>query len=131
LDILANQGITPSFQVSQYRTWVNAILQQFTGCDGSVAKCPGGWTGAINGTLSYSTSGKTVANIISTFKNDADFLSLQAAFEIRTYDDCGVWPFNGSVKNVTLSGAINNELITCEIEGLNKILASKNITYKF
>lgn len=124
LNALAKNGVVPSFQQSQYQSWAAAIVQQFAGCDPSTVQCPD-WLFDLN----YSDSGKVVANIIAQFANDADFLALQAAFGLRTYDACGIW--NGDVTNVTLSGAINDELEICEVEGLNKVLAAKNINYKF
>ncbi len=124
LNDLAKNGILPSFQQSQYQVFAAAILQQFAGCNFSLPQCPD-WLFD----LAYSSSGKVVANIISQFKNDADFLALQAAFGLKSYDACGIW--NGDVKDVTLSGAVNDELVVCEVEGLNAILASKNINYKF
>lgn len=129
LDALAQQGVYPSFAESQYKAWANSIQSQFAGCDVSAAKCPGGWTGGISGTITYSSSGKIIASTVGQLSNDADFLALQAAWGIRTYDACGFW--TGNVSDVTLSGAITDELIPCEIEALNKILKSKNISYTF
>lgn len=124
LDKLAKQGIYPSFQKSQYLTWVSGILEQFTGCDASFSTCP-----QLGFGIRWSSSGFKVNNILSQLKNDADFLALQAAWGIKTYDECGIW--TGNVENVSLTGAITNELTDCEIVALNKTLQSKNITYKF
>ena len=126
VDRLAKQGIYPSFQESQYRIWANAIEQQFAGCDGTLPQCDD-WL--FN--LQYSASGNTINNILKQLKNDSDFLLLQTAWgSVRTYDDCGVWPFNGNV-TASLSAAVANELTTCEIKGLNKTHKKKNINYKF
>ena len=124
MDRLARQGVFPSFQESQYHIWTNAIVEQFAGCDPSFTNCPD-----MLRSIGYSKSGQTVFNIISGFQNDADFLALQAAWGIRTYDDCG-W-FTGNVTDVTLSAAISSELTNCEKEGLNKTLKNKGISYTF
>lgn len=117
-------GVPPSYQESQYNQWAASILQQFTGCDASLVQCPD-WLFS----LGYSDSGYVLAKICRQLKNDADFLCLQVAFGIKTYDACGIW--NGDVGPVTLTGAVNDELNSCEVEGLNKILASQGLTYKF
>lgn len=123
LDDLANQGIVPTFQQSQYQIWAASIVEQFAGCDASSPSDPP-W-----GSYSYSNSGQKVFSIISQFKNNADFLALQAAFGIKSYDQCGIW--TGDVTDVTLSGAISDELTNGEISHLNATLAAKGITYRF
>lgn len=128
LNDLIKQGVNPTYQESQYNIWADKIESQFAGCDPSLPTCPGGITG-IGGSLSYSDSGYVVKNIVLQLKNDADFLCLQAAFKTRTYDACGIW--TGNVGPVTLSGAIVDELNECEVKGLNDLLASQQITYKF
>jgi len=59
-------------------------------------------------------------------KNDADFLLLKVSFGIKTYPDA-LW---GEVKNVSLEGAIQDELTNGTISELNKILSTKGITYR-
>ena len=118
-------GIKPTYPLSQYYAWADEIENQFDGCDFS----PGNWLGLpawVSGSFSY--SGTTLANIVENLQNDADFLALNTAYDIRSYDQCG-W-FMGNVTG-TLSKAVNDELSSGEITQINDYLESKGITYKF
>jgi len=121
LQNLIDAGQRPTFPQSQYYTWADEIQNQFDGCDTSTFSDGGIW-------FIFSNSGKTVKNIIENLEKDIDFLALQTAYDIRTYDQCGWW-----MGNVTgnLSKAINDELASAEISEINDILESKGITYKF
>lgn len=124
---LQQQGITPSFQPSQYRGWADIIETQFSGCDWKnnvfdMSDPLLGWAGT------YSQSGQIVASIFQQLKNDADFASLVTAYGNRTYDQCGTWPFAGDFTG-NLFGAISDELDQGERDGLNSKLRSKGITY--
>lgn len=117
LGSLNTQGIAPSFQQSQYQQWADSIQEAFSGCDGSLNY------------QAYSDSGQVVANIITNFKNDADFLALQAAFGIRTISKH--WWCGGDDSNVTLSAAVDDQLNTDEVAALNVTLVGLGVTYKF
>jgi hypothetical protein len=119
---LEKDGVKQTFTDAQYKGWADDIESQFDGCDPSIPVpiFPGA-------DLSY--SGKKVYDIISQFKNDIDFAKLVTAFGVRTYDACG-W-FTGNVENVTLYGAVSDELTNDEIAILNDKLAEKKITYRF
>lgn len=117
-----NKGIAGSFSDSQYQGFASAIQNQFEGCDFSttVPFFPGK-------DLTY--SGRILYNILSSLKNNVDFLKLVEAWGIRTYDACGIG--NGDVINVNLYGAVTDELTSDEITLINDLLKTKGITYTF
>lgn len=125
LDALAKSGIHPTFQETQYKLWADAIHQQFQGCDPR-SRTYGFFDDTSVG--NYSGSGQVVFNVLSSLSNDADFLALATAWGRRSFDACG-W-FTGDVTDVTLAGAIEDELDSSEVAGLNKILAAKGIQYR-
>ncbi len=124
LNALASQGQVPVAQQSQYQQWADSIATQFAGCDPSLTL-----NSPIYGSFQFSDSGQVVANIISNFKTDADFLALQAAFGVRTISKH--WWCGGDDTNVTLSAAVNDQLDTAEVAQLNSTLAGLGLTYKF
>jgi hypothetical protein len=128
LDKLRKNGITQSFADSQYSGWATALVKQYDGCDPTLLGIPTG-TGilGIPKNIQGSNSYKATYAVFNQFKNDADFLKLVGAFALRTYDQCGIW--NGNVENVTLYGAISDELNHTEIGYLNDLLKSKKINY--
>ena len=78
--------------------------------------------------LFASYSGEYLYKIILQLKNNVDFLKLQTAFGVRTYDQCGI--FNGDFTG-NLTQAVNDELTASEIAELNKQLTKKGIVYRF
>jgi hypothetical protein len=126
---LKNNTQAASFPDSQYKGWADQIAQQFDGCD---------YSSIVQYFIpvfieSYSNSGKVLYGIINQLKNDKDFQKLVQAFGVRTYRDCGLlgtW-FAGKVSNVSLYAAVNDELNSEEIKGINALLESKGITYRF
>lgn len=122
LKSMQDSGQQQSFPESQYAGYASQIETQFAGCDFSAAVpfFPGK-------DLTY--SGRALYNILDGFKNNVDFLKLVNAWGVRTYDACGLG--TGDVKNVSLYGAVSDELSTDEIQIINDLLASKNISYKF
>lgn len=118
-----DSGLSASFSDSQYAGWASQLQAQFDGCDMSAIAY---FTPA---SIDMSTSAQVLYNIVKGFGNNVDFLKLVNAWGIRTYDACGVW--NGDVTNVNLYGAVSDELSSGEIEAINKLLATRNITYKF
>jgi len=102
---------------TQYATDADAIAAAFSGCDPTVSI-------AAFGILS--DSGTTVKNILDSYKNDLDILSLLKSFGVRNISKnflCG-----GDMVNVDLEAAITNQLNSSEIAYLNKFLISKGIT---
>ena len=125
LQNVIHAGIRPTFPQSQYSQWADEIENQFSGCDFS----PGVWVGLPGWVVGdFSGSGTLLASIVDKLENDADFLALQTAYDIRTYDQCGWWM--GNVTG-TLSKAVNDELDSSEISQINDFLESKGITYKY
>jgi hypothetical protein len=125
-DELNDTNSKSSFPDSQYGSWANSIASSFSGCD---------WT-SIGGTIPiygqwgyWSDSGSTVYNVIDKFKNDADFLKLQRAFDIKTITKS--WACGKDYENVDLTAAITAQLNQQEINALNKLLEEKGIKYRF
>jgi tyrosyl-tRNA synthetase len=108
LNDLAQQGVRPTITQSQADGFADKIVKQFKGADLLLESYP------------------TVLNIFKSLKNNADFLLLKKQFGLRTYDDA----FWGSVKDVTLEGAIQDELTTMRIASLNSQLKKQGITYQ-
>jgi len=103
-------GLRLSYPNSQYQSWANQIANEFAGCD------------PLNASF-----GKFV-NILGALKNDADFLKLSTSFDIKTYDQCGLW--NGDFKG-TLAEAVNDEFNNNDLLKINKLLRDRKITYQF
>lgn len=116
LEQLAQQGVKPSYQSSQYKSWADQIAAQFDGCDWSV-----GMAGLI-----LTESGRVLNEICKQLKNDADFLSLETAFGLRTFSNCG--PFSGKFTG-TLPGAVASELSSWEIGTINGTLKTNGIKF--
>ena len=125
---LASQGIRPTFLESQYRGWADQIEKQFSGCDFKenifdMTDPLLVWAGG------YSGSGKLFVSITKNLRNDADFAALVTAYGVRTYDQCGIWPFADTFTG-NLFSAIVDELDQGERNGINTYLESKGITYR-
>lgn len=127
LQNVLDNGMVPTFPVSTFKGWAEQIQNQFDGCDFSTPLIVNNSI-YIPGLAGWSGSANKMYNIISQFKNDADFLSLIDAYDIRTYDQCGL--FTGNVTG-NLYFAIQDELTEDEIKGLNQVLAAQHITYRF
>jgi hypothetical protein len=109
---LEQTGLRASFPDSQYKSWADAIENEFDGCD------------------PFGTSPTYLNKILKQLKNDVDFLKLQTAWgNNRKYDKCGLW--NGDIENKSLTYCVKDELDNGQIEDANKILASKGISYRF
>lgn len=115
LQELNTQGVVSSFTKSQYDAWANEILDAFKDCS---------WSPTLGSSLSSEC--RLVNGIFKQFNNDKDFLELVGSWNLRTYPDCGWW----DVTNVTLLGAIRNELQQHEIDYLNRTLSQRLINYR-
>jgi hypothetical protein len=122
---LEEEGVSRSFPKSTYKGWADNIEEQFTGCDSSSPLIPSNTVGIpyISG---WSASAVTLFNILNELKTDLDFVDLIDAFAFREYDDC----IFGTVKG-NLYKAVSNELNTTEVKGMNDLLKTKGIKYKF
>jgi hypothetical protein len=118
---LENAGQKASYPDSQYKSWADGIVNQFSGCDFAIENF------ALSN-LFASYSGQYLYNILQKLNNNVDFLKLQTAFGVRTYDQCGV--FNGDFTG-NLTQAVNDEFSASEIEECNKLFAKKGIIYRF
>lgn len=107
LQELRKNGIKPTLSKAQTDAMADAILNQYKNADLLLQ--------------SYSVTERQ----FNMLKNDADFLMLKTSWGVRTYPDA----FLGSVSNVTLEAAIQNELFNSSITKLNAILAKKGIKY--
>ena len=121
-----NNGVRPTFAVSQYKQWADELQSQFDGCDVSI-RLP--FDPTIFGNQNWSGSGAKLATIVLEFRNNSDFLALSTAWGAqRVYDQCG-WgtgDFSGN-----LSQAVTDELAQDEINALNRYMSEKGITYRF
>jgi len=103
-------GLRLSYPDSQYQSWATQIASEFAGCDPA------------------NSSFSKFMNIIYKLKNDVDFLKLSTSFDIKTYDQCGLW--NGDFKG-NLHEAVNDEFDNNELLKINKALQNQKITYQF
>jgi len=123
-------GIKPTFPISQYNQWADELQTQFDGCDWQL-KLPN-LDPRIFWSENWSGSGQKLATIIYQFKNDSDFLALSTSWGAsRTYDQCGYNPFGSGNFEGNLSQAVTDELDQSEIRAINEYLATQNITYRF
>jgi hypothetical protein len=82
-----------------------------------------------NAMFDIGTDEDAIVSIISSLRNNADFLKLKQAFGTREYTG-GFLP--GFVSpDLTLDGWIQQELDGSDINELNTILSRKGITYRF
>jgi hypothetical protein len=112
LNALVKSGVKPTITKSQADAYVDKIISQFKNADLLLQSYP------------------TIKSVFEGLKNNADYLLLKQQFGLRTYNDAfNLFGWN-QVKNVTLEAAIQDELTQGRIDSLNKILASKGITYR-
>ncbi len=128
---LQSSGMKLSYNNSQYNLWADSIAKTFSGCDWEQPIFPTGMTPWIPiGFTGWSGSGAKLANIMLKIKNDLDFAKLVSVYGIRTYDQCGTWPFAGDFTG-SLPSAVADELNDSEIATINKYLKDNKITYQF
>jgi hypothetical protein len=99
-----------SYPPSQYASWASSIAEAIFG---------------------FGTYNDVIINIFKQLKNNTDFLMLQKAWGNPTrqiYPDGFVFYSTG--KKLTLSAALRDDMATEYIKLINKILASKGITYR-
>jgi hypothetical protein len=105
--VLEQRGMKPTIAKSRASAMANQIVDTFKHADLLLQ------------------SAALMRRIFGELNNDLDYLLLKTAFGIRTYPDA----FWGNVSNVTLEGAIQNELMPMTITELNNILLKKGIKY--
>jgi hypothetical protein len=117
LNKLANQGIQPTYDPSQYASWADAIQAGLSGC----SYVPSATLFNI-----LTTSGDKVWNVLDQLKNDADFLNLSKAYGTRTISKsiwCGYFSDVTGGFDATLTRILNQQ----EISWMNNKLASKGL----
>jgi len=117
-------GISPSYNNIQFNNLADAAQNAFVNCRLPIIPCPV----YLGSALCQSNSYKEFAPIVEQLKNDSDFLELQKTFGIRNISKqfvCG-----GDIR-MNLATLVKDQLNNFEIDGLNRILKSKGITYTF
>ena len=126
-----DNGVSPTFPMSQFKQWADELQNQFDGCDVTF-RAPFDPTLFEPVLSNWSGSGAKLATIVLEFKNDSDFLALSTAWgPSRTYDQCGWNPFGDGNFTGNLAQSVTDELAQLEIDALNNYLAQKNIKYRF
>lgn len=108
VNVLASQGIYPSYTDAQYESFCNAIVQAIWDCG---------------------TDETAIYNVMRSMRNDADIYKLISVYGVRKYKGC----FEGffSLVERSLSGAISSELDAGEKSKVNSILRDNGITFQF
>lgn len=105
---LQSQGLKASYSSVQYSTWANQLQEAFNGCG---------------------TSDQVWRNIFSKMKNDMDLALLMDSYGVRTIDECN-WELNFGDFKGSLSETIVHELDDDEVNELNQLLSSNNLTMR-
>jgi len=108
LNVLANQGIYPTYSDAQFEGFSNAIVSAIWDCG---------------------TDENAIFNVMRAMNNNADVYRLIQVYGIREYKGC----FEGffSLVSRSLNAALSSELSSGEKSEVNNILRSKGITYQF
>lgn len=115
---LAQQGIVPSYQSSQYESWAQAIVQAIGGCLADLS---------------------SVQLIFQQMKNQADILQLITTFGIRPCQPCGFstpisyvqYMFNNNAFGGSLPYLLQWAFSSSDLAKLNSTLTAQGITYQF
>lgn len=103
------KGNKPSYGQAQYSSWADSLNKAFSGCG---------------------TSFGAVKRIMEQMKNKSDVLALNATYGARKHDDCN-WQFNFGDVEATLGGALSDELSNKEVEEINSMFKTKNISFRY
>ncbi len=109
LDKLRKKGIVPTINKAQAEGMSNSLQAAFAGCG---------------------TDASAVFRVFQQLKNDADVYYLINVYGVRIYDACN-WEFDFGDKNLSLSGAISDELGFVQKDYINRVMKEKGITYQF
>lgn len=115
---LANQGITPSYNDSQFEAFSVAI-------DGAVAGC--------------GTDEEAVFNVFRAMRNEADIRKLISVFGVRYFTPCvysdpvsySIWLANHQAYPGDLASFLATDLSSSDIREINEILRGNGIGYQF
>jgi hypothetical protein len=116
--ILAQRGVNPSYDSSQYEDFSQAIVEASNGCG---------------------TDETAIYNVFRNMHNDADIKKLISVFGVRYYQPCAAsqpisylrWQLDDHAFGGSLPTFIAYELDSSEIATINSILTGNNITYQF
>ena len=114
---LDNQGITPTYESTQYNNWADGIQSGLSGCDLTISA-------TIFGVLS--DTGEVIWNILSQLKNDADYLSLSKAYGTRTISKHWYCGYSSDV-NGGLDATLTRVLNPQEVALINSRLAKNGL----
>jgi len=108
LNVLANQGVYPTYSDAQFEGFSNAIVSAINDCG---------------------TDEDAIYNVMQAMKNNADVYRLIQVYGIRDYKGCFENFF--SLVSRSLTATLSSELDAGEKREVNDILKSKGITYQF
>lgn len=117
LNELANQGIHPSYDDSQFLVFVSALTDAMNGCG---------------------TDEETIYSVFENMQNEADVRKLITMFGLQYYEPCAIesplsfalWQFNSKAYGGDLSTWLHYDLSAGDIDKINEILEGNGITYK-
>lgn len=118
LTALKAQGIVPSYDLAQYETWSQSIMQAIGGCFADTS---------------------TINAIFNQMQNQADVLELIAQFGLRNVSPCAAstpisyiyFMFNNKAFGGSLPYLLTWGLSSSDLKGVNAILTGKGIPYQF
>lgn len=118
LQQLAQQGVKPTYQDSQFQVFVDQLVQAMSDCG---------------------TDEDMIMNVFRSMKNDADIRKLISQFGVQYYQPCSftdpiaatIYQFNNRAYGGALSTWLSYDLSASDITKINQLLQSKGINYQF
>lgn len=118
LQVLAQRGIYPSYNVSQYEIFSQELAVAMAGCG---------------------TDNELIESVMRAMKNDADVLKLIQVFGVRAYEPCfytnpidhATWVWNNEAFPGSLGVWFAWDLSDGDISDINDILKSRGIQFRF
>jgi len=115
---LANRGIHPSYQLSQFENFSQAIVTAIDGCG---------------------TDEDSIYSVFNALNNEADIRQLLVTFGVRYTQPCSItspisyaiWLANDQAFGGPLGVFLRYDLSDSEISTINSILRQKGINYQF
>jgi hypothetical protein len=123
LNIKKKSGEQPSYTESQYNNFADEIEEANKPAHLNIVPLPT-WLGNV----AWSNQGIGMREVFRQIKNDTDFLLLQKAYGIRTIKKNFLF---GGEYTGSLPQLVNHMLTHYEVGGINDILESNGVTYKF
>jgi hypothetical protein len=118
INTLEQQGVTQSFDDSQYEAFCQRLVQAMNGCG---------------------TDEQSVYDVFRQLRNNVDIRKLIVQFGVRYYQPCAatspisylIWQANDKAYGGGLPTWLSYDLSSSEIANINGILASAGISYQF